>query len=116
MNKRPTGGTAAGNRPLQDMNLTAAQNGNAPGNAAPAITDRTGILAGQVLDGYSRRPQAVYIQVSASQDAGEPKAAPIEVAADGQGYFLIQGLQPGRHYQLVARTREGEQLLAGTTW
>jgi thiol-disulfide isomerase/thioredoxin len=113
--RKTPAGAAKADRPLQDLNLAATE-GAAPGGAAPVPAPSTGILAGQVVDAYNRHPQAVFIQVSASQDSGEPKAAPIEVAADAQGYFLIQGLQPGRHYQLVARTREGEQLLAGTTW
>ena len=74
------------------------------------------MLAGQVLDSYNRRPPATYIQVSLAEDKGEPKGAPIEVAADSQGYFTIQGLQPGKHYQLTARAKDGERLLAGTTW
>src|SRR5262245_54188381 len=101
--KKTPAGAAKTDRPLQDMNLASAE-GAAPGGPAPVPAPSTGILAGQVVDAYNRRPQLVFIQVSASQDAGEPKAAPIEVAADAQGCFLIQGLQPGRHYQLVART------------
>jgi thiol-disulfide isomerase/thioredoxin len=75
-----------------------------------------GILAGQVLDSYNRRPPPTYIQVISSQDARDPKMARIEVAADGQGYFTIQGLQPGQHYQLIARAKDGDRVLAGSTW
>ena len=75
-----------------------------------------GILAGQVLDSYSHRPPATYIQVLDATDGNARQGAPIEVAADGQGYFTIQGLQSGRHYQLIARARDGDHVLAGTTW
>lgn len=88
--------------------------------AAPT-TDRStpppgvgGILAGQVIDSYNNKPPATtYIQVS---EAGETGGAPIEVASDSQGYFTIQGLHVGQHYRLTARTKDGERLLAGTTW
>lgn len=72
----------------------------------------SGILAGQVIDSYDRRPPQTFIQVNEPGSG----AAPIEVAADGQGYFTIQGLQPGHHYQLTARARNGDRVLAGTTW
>jgi thiol-disulfide isomerase/thioredoxin len=92
-------------------------------HGTPASTDRpsdpvtrpaslTGLLAGQVIDSYNQRPSNTFIQVV----EGSGNATPIEVAADSQGYFTIQGLQPGHHYQLTARTRNGERMLAGTTW
>jgi thiol-disulfide isomerase/thioredoxin len=73
-------------------------------------------LAGQVLDSYNRTPiAATYIQVSEAGESGK-SAAPIEVAADGRGYFMIQRLQPGHHYQLTARMKNGDRLLAGTAF
>jgi thiol-disulfide isomerase/thioredoxin len=109
-----------GGRASADMKL-AAQDGPAPAPAAPppagaTLTAGSGILAGQILDNYNRRPPPTYIQVSADRDAPAGRAAPIEVAADKDGYFLIQGLEPGRHYQLIARARDGTQLMAGATW
>lgn len=84
------------------------------------IADRTGlppnvggVLAGQVLDSYNRRVPPTLIQVvSLGEGQGNP-AAPIEVAADNQGYFTIQGLQPGKTYQLIARAKDGERVLVG---
>jgi thiol-disulfide isomerase/thioredoxin len=73
----------------------------------------SGILAGQVIDSFNQRPAGVYIQV---QEAGQAAAAPVEVAADSQGYFTIQSLQPGHHYQLTARLKNGDRLMAGTTY
>ena len=73
-----------------------------------------GILAGQVLDSYNRRPPATFIQVVSSQ---EPRGgAPIEVAADSMGYFTIQGLKPGQGYELIARAKDGDRILAGRVW
>jgi thiol-disulfide isomerase/thioredoxin len=82
----------------------------AGGGLAPA--GRGGILAGQVVDAYGRRPPATFIQVVDLQSGSA--GAPVEVAADSQGYFTIQGLQPGRHYQLTARAQNGKQLFVGT--
>jgi thiol-disulfide isomerase/thioredoxin len=38
------------------------------------------------------------------------------VAVNSQGYFTILGLQPGRHYQLIARAKDGERVMAGTAY
>jgi thiol-disulfide isomerase/thioredoxin len=90
--------------------------------AAATLTERVprlgsgGLLAGRVLDSYDRPPPPTYIQVLPAQDARDTKNTPLEVATDNQGYFTIQGLQAGQHYQLIARTRDGEPKLAGTTW
>jgi thiol-disulfide isomerase/thioredoxin len=75
-----------------------------------------GILAGQVLDSFNRPPPAhTYIQVVEAGANGKAGAAPIEVSTDPQGYFMIQRLQVGQHYQLTARARNGERLMAGVT-
>lgn len=74
-----------------------------------------GILAGMILDYNNQRPPATYIQVVEAREAGAP-GAPIDIAADSQGYFTVQGLQPGRHYQLIARARDGARPLVGSTW
>lgn len=78
--------------------------------------DLGGLLAGQVIDNLNRRPTASFIQVTELGAGAQPGAAPIEVAADSQGYFTIQGLKPGRHYQLTARAREGGRVLAGMSF
>lgn len=73
-----------------------------------------GLLAGQVRDLDSRARSGVLIQVVDLQDA-KGAAAKIEVEADKNGYFTIQGLQTGHHYQLIARVKDGEHLLSGST-
>ncbi len=109
-------GKKAPPKPSSDVSLPR---GDAPaGPTAPSGPEPAGsiggIIAGQVVDSYSRRPPVTYIQVSLPP--GEQAGAPIDVAADGQGYFTIQGLLPGRHYQLIARSQDGERKLAGTVW
>jgi thiol-disulfide isomerase/thioredoxin len=85
-------------------------------DTAPAPTAPSGVLAGQVLDSFNRTPiAATYIQVSEAGEGGK-SAAPIEVATDNHGYFMIQRLQPGHHYQLTARMKQGDRLLAGTAF
>jgi thiol-disulfide isomerase/thioredoxin len=78
------------------------------------VSQANGVLAGQILDRYNRRPANVYIRVVDLEDTREPKAAPIEKQADEQGYFTIAGLRPGGHYQLAARGQDGDRVFAGT--
>jgi thiol-disulfide isomerase/thioredoxin len=78
------------------------------------VSQANGVLAGQILDRYNRRPPNVYIRVVDLEDTREPKAAPIEKQADEQGYFTIAGLRAGGHYQLVARGQDGDRVYSGT--
>src|SRR5262245_18651614 len=74
-------------------------------------TDPNGILAGRVLDSYDHRPPPSSIQVIAADKKT------FEVYPDDQGYFTIPRLQPGQHYQLIARTKgDAEPKLAGSAW
>jgi thiol-disulfide isomerase/thioredoxin len=78
-------------------------------NTAPV---GTGILAGQVIDRYDRRVPNGSILVVAAETTSE---APIDVPVDGQGYFTILKLDPGQSYKLIARVKDGERILTGTT-
>jgi thiol-disulfide isomerase/thioredoxin len=82
--------------------------------AADTVSAPSGVLAGQVIDRYNRRPGGVAIRVVDLEDTREPKAAPIEKQSDEQGYFTIAGLRSGGHYQLVARVQDGDRVLSGT--
>jgi hypothetical protein len=82
------------------------------GEKAPSGVD--GMLAGQVMDKFKRRLPDVYIQVVDLQDLSTPPKARLDVPADKDGYFTIQGLKPGRTYQLIARVKEGDKTLSGT--
>jgi thiol-disulfide isomerase/thioredoxin len=73
-----------------------------------------GVLIGQVLDRYNRRPANVWIRVVDLEDTREPKAAPIEKQSDEQGYFSIPGLRSGGHYQLFARAQDGDRVFSGS--
>lgn len=71
-----------------------------------------GLLAGKVIDSFNRRPPITQIQVVAVP-GGEPTIPP--VMTDTMGYFTIQRLEPGRHYQLIARAKDGDRVLGGIT-
>jgi thiol-disulfide isomerase/thioredoxin len=57
----------------------------------------------------------VFIRVEDLQESKGKQAAPIEVEAQKDGYFVVQGLQPGRHYKLTARAKDGDKVLSGMT-
>jgi len=73
-----------------------------------------GILAGYVLDDNNRNRPGVLIQVVdlQAQQQGS-NAAPVSMEANPQGFFVIPGLKPGRHYQLIARVKDGDRTLSG---
>src|SRR5262249_48810410 len=106
-----------------DASLARGSDRGAPaGPAAPAQPPYDaqpvaggGVLAGQVLDPYNHRLPNAYIQVT---EAGEVsrRAAPIEIAADREGYFLIPGLQIGRRYQLAVRAQDAGRTMTGSVW
>jgi thiol-disulfide isomerase/thioredoxin len=78
-----------------------------PGND-PEIS---GILAGKLVDGYGRAPGLAYVQVSIIRDGRAEPIADVETVS--QGHFYIRGLQPGRTYKLVARTKQDGRVLVG---
>lgn len=76
--------------------------------------DTSGVLAGKLIDSYGRQPGNATIQFAATSDmANGPSVAP-EVSADPQGYFIIQGLKPGKSYLLTARWNDGGRAMAGS--
>lgn len=78
-----------------------------------ASNPAAGLLAGQVLDRLNRRPSGASIQVLDLKDTANSPTAKIEVAADDRGFFTIQGLKPGRPYQLIARSKDGTRVYSG---
>ncbi len=90
----------------------------APAAAPVTPTSATsGILAGQVLDPLNRRAGGVPIQIVDLDDGNKsaPKAR-LDYEATNEGFFLISGLTPGHHYQLIARTKDGTKVLSGTVF
>jgi thiol-disulfide isomerase/thioredoxin len=89
---------------------------DAPVNPVVPTSAGNGVLAGQVIDSFGRPPAEAYVLVQCPKQGGDTEKKPIDVAANPQGYFTITGLKPGRHYQLTARARDGNHMLAGMTW
>jgi thiol-disulfide isomerase/thioredoxin len=85
------------------------------GQTASLPPSVNGFLAGQVMDRHRKNPGGVVVQVVDLQEQAGSKA-PLEVEVDPEGFFKIPGLEPGRQYQLIARTRDGGKLLTGATY
>src|ERR1700720_245974 len=57
------------------------------------------ILAGTVIDAFHNPIGNAYVRwVSLDEKTG---GAPIDVAADAHGHFIIQGVKPGGNYKLI---------------
>jgi thiol-disulfide isomerase/thioredoxin len=114
--KAPTAQESPPNRIPAGVNQGASQGtGAVPYGDRATSAGVNGVLAGRVLDSYDHVPPPTYIRAIRADTRGQ-KGEPLEVATDAQGFFMIRDLQPGQHYQLIARTRDGQPRLAGTTW
>lgn len=83
-------------------------------NAAPVQPNASGaILAGRVVDGYSKPPANTSIRLVS---VDQKDAQPTEVAVTPDGYFTIQNLKSGGNYKLLARGKNGDRMLAGITY
>lgn len=74
-----------------------------------------GLLAGYVIDEYNSRPENTFIRW-VCVDEPQDHQAPIDVAVNPQGYFTIRGLKKDHNYKLVARSKNGEKMIAGITY
>jgi thiol-disulfide isomerase/thioredoxin len=73
------------------------------------------LLAGRVVDSYNRPTNNTYVRL-VNLEGNKEGATPIDVATSSDGYFTIPNLKSGGQYQLIARTKQGEKLLAGITY
>ncbi|HVS34716.1 MAG TPA: redoxin family protein [Gemmataceae bacterium] len=112
----------AGPRPKQDpadapgMPFTGAKLTRPPRGPTgpPAETDV--LLAGQVVEkAFGKRVPDASIQLVDLEDANPTPAARLDFRANSDGYFFIPGLVQGHHYQLIARSKDGDHLLSGVT-
>jgi thiol-disulfide isomerase/thioredoxin len=114
------GGSGSGDKPFLGSS-PAPSSSSAPEPTAVTsepqgpLPGASGLLAGQVIDRSNNHPSKVFIQVVDLQESRPQPAAKIEVESQQGGYFVVQGLKPGHHYRLIARARDGERLLSGTT-
>jgi thiol-disulfide isomerase/thioredoxin len=82
--------------------------------AQSAVPVEPALLAGRVVDAYNRPANNTYVRL-VNLDQMKDGGTPIDVATSAEGYFTIPGLKSGGQYQLIARTKAGEKLLAGIT-
>lgn len=90
-------------------------NGNDPLTGGLQPNEIGGVLAGSVIDKYNQVPPNTYIRWT-NLDEGKSGDAPIDVAVNKEGHFTIQGLSPGAKYKLVARSKNGEKVMAGVAY
>jgi hypothetical protein len=114
------GGDQSGSRPFLGSGSSSTPAPSSTNTSATAETDTplpgaSGLLAGQVIDRSNRRPSKVYIQVVDLQESKAQPSAKLEIESQQDGYFVVQGLKPGKHYRLIARVKDGDHLLTGTT-
>jgi thiol-disulfide isomerase/thioredoxin len=108
----PEGGTAPAKFPgAKPDPLVPTPPPNFPPAASAAVKGGE-ILAGTVTDAYHHPIGNAYIRLVNLEDSNP--GAPIDVASDSGGHFLFQGLKPGVSYKLIARTKQGDKMLAGT--
>jgi thiol-disulfide isomerase/thioredoxin len=81
--------------------------------AVTSTANQGALLAGRVIDGYSRPPGNTSIRWVSLDDNKETEN---DVSVTPEGYFTIQGLKPGGHYKLVARGKQGDRLVAGISY
>jgi thiol-disulfide isomerase/thioredoxin len=96
------------------------------GSEAPAKADTTallgastgplpganGLLAGRVVMQSTGRPVQAVIQVTNLEADEKDKEATIDVWTDQSGYFTIPGLKVGGQYKLIARAKDGGELMS----
>ncbi|QDU23937.1 TlpA family protein disulfide reductase [Urbifossiella limnaea] len=116
---RPKGGEvpwldeALGKLPGGDTGVPKAGSWAHPkdGNFNPTAENR-GVLAGRVLDPYNQPAKNVFVRIEAA-DARPGEKAAAGVYADGNGYFLANGLRAGQAYTLtVNASADGRPLFA----
>ena len=69
------------------------------------------MLAGTVTDRIIATSAAPMSAWCASRTGN---GTPLDVPSDTNGNFIIMGLKPGTKYKLIARTKNGERMMAGT--
>lgn len=114
--ERPPGNDPGGVAPARfpSNNNTNPNSNNDPLlNGGSAAKNSGAVLAGRVIDGYSRPPTNTSIKL-VSMDPKDATTNDVPVSTDG--YFTIQGLKSGTNYKLVARGKNGDRLLAGITY
>jgi thiol-disulfide isomerase/thioredoxin len=83
-----------------------------PTGAQGPVKTPTTMLAGTVTDAYHRHVGGAYVRLVRVDE--QETGSPLDVPSDSNGNFIIMGLKPGAKYKLIARTKNGERMMAGT--
>src|SRR5262245_49866260 len=106
-----------GNRPFWADNGSPTASIPGPGrdpiNTPANDPEVSGILAGRVVDSYQRPVIAGSVQVIEMASAAPRPPTEMELEPNKQGRCHIPGLQPGRTYRLIARTKADGRMLVG---
>jgi len=84
----------------------------APAQANGPLPGANGFLAGRVVALSTGNPVNARIEVRDLENL-DSKTAKLDVETVEGGYFTIQGLKPGGHYQLIARGKDGGEMISG---
>ncbi len=118
-NSSKTSGGGGGKWWLQPPNSQAPRNNSkvdplVMGTDDPTSQQIGGLLAGRVIGPDNDSPSNTYVRWTSLE--GENDGASIDVKVSPEGYFTIQGVDPGKQYKLVARSQLGNRVLAGTVY
>jgi thiol-disulfide isomerase/thioredoxin len=98
---------------LGSETTTKADTAAAPRNTSAPLPGADGTLAGRVVVEATEQPIRAYILLKKC-GRDEDKAAPIDFSTDDSGYFFIPKLNTGEQYELVARAKDGGELISCT--
>jgi thiol-disulfide isomerase/thioredoxin len=85
-------------------------------NTSAPSPDIEGMLAGPVLDSASGQPIAATIRCVCLDEGKGEDSAPIDIATDARGNYIIQGLKSGKRYKLTAKARQDGRNLVGVKY
>jgi len=97
----------------QDTTDSGSRGKSRPAPTDLARTDREGIIAGVIVDAREGRPLkgVTYVQVRAAEEVASVSGRGLGFETDGEGYFLMGGLTPGKTYILsVVREVDGRKI------
>ncbi len=114
-NKNENTGKPFKGLPNNNQDPAPATPGNTVAATDPNLPQRVdGVVAGKVLTkGSNQGLKMAQIEVVDLDKGRKAPEAPIFSESDQGGFFYIRGLEKGKHYQLIARARDGQRILAG---
>lgn len=97
-------------KPFLGTESSSARERTAQSDTDAPLPGASGMLAGQVIDSATGRPVKAAIEIKDLSEETPVKAAAVDYESREDGYFTIEGVKPGHHYQLIARAKEGGEI------